>query len=163
MRILGRSGRHDIEAFARVLQINVVGTFTVMTLAAEQMAMTDADAEGHRGVIVNTASIAAYEGQIGQAAYAASKAAVVGITLPAARELASFGIRVCTIAPGIVETPMMHAFGSEIRHALAESVPFPQRFGSASEFARLALMLLDHDYMNGETVRMDGALRMAAR
>ncbi|MFC5729363.1 MULTISPECIES: SDR family NAD(P)-dependent oxidoreductase [Nocardioides] len=162
-RILGRKGVHDIALFAKVLEVNLVGTFTVMATAAEAIAASEADEHGQRGVVVNTASIAAFDGQIGQAAYASSKAGVVGLTLPAARDLAQHGIRVCTIAPGIVETPMLATVSEEYRVGLAAGVPFPQRLCRPEEFARLVTMIIDHDYLNGETIRMDGALRMAPR
>ncbi|MFY0409547.1 SDR family NAD(P)-dependent oxidoreductase [Solicola sp. PLA-1-18] len=163
-RILGRKGPHDLAQFAKVVQVNLVGTFTVMTLAAEAMAQTEpVDDQGQRGVIVNTASIAAYDGQIGQAAYAASKGGVVGLTLPAARDLASHGIRVCTIAPGIVDTPMMATVDGEFRESLEQGVPFPHRFALPQEYARLVTMVVEHDYLNGETIRMDGALRMGPK
>jgi NAD(P)-dependent dehydrogenase (short-subunit alcohol dehydrogenase family) len=149
--------------YAKVVQINLVGTFTVLALAAEQMAATEALAFGQRGVIVNTASVAAYEGQIGQAAYASSKGGVVSLTLPAARDLAQHGIRVNTIAPGIVDTPMLATVGAEVRESLASGVPFPQRLCSPEEFAELVAMVIAHDYLNGETIRMDGALRMGPR
>jgi NAD(P)-dependent dehydrogenase (short-subunit alcohol dehydrogenase family) len=160
-RILGRQGIHDIDLFARVVTINLVGTFTVLATAAEAIAATDPDAFGQRGVIVNTASVAAFDGQIGQAAYDYSKVGVVGLTLPAARDLARNGIRVCTIAPGIVDTPMLATVGEEYRAALAASVPFPQRLCRPEEYAQLVTMIAEHDYLNGETIRMDGALRMA--
>jgi NAD(P)-dependent dehydrogenase (short-subunit alcohol dehydrogenase family) len=163
MRILGRGGVHDIALFAKVLQVNLVGTFTVMATAAEAIAATAADEQGQRGVVVNTASIAAYDGQVGQAAYAASKSGVVGLTLPAARDLAQYGIRVCTIAPGIVDTPMLATVSEEYRAGLAAGVPFPQRLCRPDEYAQLVTMIVDLDYMNGETVRMDGALRMSPR
>ena len=162
-RILGRSGTHDLGLFAKVLQVNLGGTFNVMTLSAEQIARTEPLEHGARGVVVNTASIAAFDGQVGQAAYAASKGGVVGLTLPAARDLAQYGIRVLTIAPGIVETPMLATVSEEFRASLAAGIPFPQRLGRPDEFAQLALSLIDHDYLNGEVVRMDGALRMAPR
>lgn len=162
-RILSRGNVHDVGLFAKVVQINLVGTFTVLATAAQAIAETGPDEHGQRGVVVNTASIAAYEGQIGQAAYAASKGGVVGLTLPAARDLAQYGIRVCTIAPGIVETPMLATVSDEFRAALAESVPFPKRLALPSEYARLVLAIVDNDYLNGEVVRMDGALRMAPR
>ncbi|MDO9378328.1 MAG: SDR family NAD(P)-dependent oxidoreductase [Nocardioidaceae bacterium] len=163
-RILGRRGPHDLAQFAQVVSINLVGTFTVMTLAAEAMAATDpVDDQGQRGVIVNTASIAAFDGQVGQAAYAASKGGVVGLTLPAARDLASHGIRVCTIAPGVVDTPMMGSMPDDVRESLAASVPFPHRLALPQEYARLVTMVVEHDYLNGETIRMDGALRMGPR
>ena len=163
MRILGRKGPHDLAFYAKVVQVNLVGTFNVMTLAAEKMAATDALTDGARGVIINTASVAAYDGQVGQAAYASSKGGVVGLTLPAARDLAQHGIRVLTIAPGIVETPMLATVSEEFREGLAAGIPFPQRLGRPDEYAQLAMSLIDHDYLNGETIRMDGGLRMAPR
>jgi NAD(P)-dependent dehydrogenase (short-subunit alcohol dehydrogenase family) len=163
MRILGRKGPHDLAFFAKVVQVNLVGTFNVMTLAAERIAQTPALEHGQRGVVVNTSSVAAYDGQVGQAAYASSKGGVVGLTLPAARDLAQYGIRVLTIAPGIVETPMLATVSDEFRAGLAAGIPFPQRLARPEEYAQLALSLIDHDYLNGETIRMDGALRMAPR
>ena len=162
-RILGKRGVHDLALYAAVIQVNLVGTFNVLALAAEAIAQTDADEAGQRGVIVNTASIAAYDGQVGQAAYSSSKGGIVGLTLPAARDLAQYGIRVCTIAPGIVETPMLATVSDEFRAGLAAGVPFPPRLARPEEYAKLALMIIDHDYLNGEVVRMDGALRMAPR
>ncbi|NJQ03462.1 SDR family NAD(P)-dependent oxidoreductase [Streptomyces zingiberis] len=163
MRVLGRKGVHDLDFFAKVVQVNLVGSFTVLAVAAEAIAATEADGQGQRGVVVNTASIAAFDGQVGQAAYAASKGGIVGLTLPAARDLAQYGIRVCTIAPGIVETPMLATVSEEFRAGLAAGVPFPQRLGRPEEYAQLALSIIEHDYLNGETIRMDGALRMAPR
>ncbi|MER5429923.1 SDR family NAD(P)-dependent oxidoreductase [Streptomyces sp. NPDC002588] len=162
-RILGKKGVHDLALYAKVIQVNLIGTFNVLALASEAIAQTEADDNGQRGVIVNTASIAAYDGQIGQAAYASSKGGVVGLTLPAARDLAQYGIRVCTIAPGVVETPMLATVSEEYRAGLAAGVPFPRRLARPEEYARLALSIVDHDYLNGETIRMDGALRMAPR
>jgi NAD(P)-dependent dehydrogenase (short-subunit alcohol dehydrogenase family) len=162
-RILSRKGRHDLDLYRKVVEVNLIGTFTVLTLAAEAIAATDPDEHGQRGVAVNTASIAAYEGQIGQVAYASSKGGIVGLTLPAARDLSSVGIRVMTIAPGIVDTPLMATVGDEFRAKLAEGVTFPKRFGRPEEFAGLALSIIANDYLNGEVVRMDGALRMAPR
>jgi NAD(P)-dependent dehydrogenase (short-subunit alcohol dehydrogenase family) len=162
-RLLGRTGVHDPALFAKVVNVNLVGTFHLLALAAERIAATEPDADGQRGVIVNTASVAAFEGQVGQVAYAASKGGVVGMTLPAARDLAQHGIRVCTIAPGIVDTPMMGQIDEEFRARLAAGVPFPQRLARPEEYAKLVLAIVDHDYLNGETVRMDGALRMAPR
>lgn len=162
-RILGRSGPHDLDLFHTVLKVNLLGTFNVLRLAAESIARQAPDENGQRGLIVNTASIAAYEGQVGQIAYAASKAGVAGMTVTAARDLAQHGIRVVTIAPGIVDTPMMAGFSDEVRAGLAASVPFPHRLARPEEFARLVTMITDHDYLNGETIRMDGALRMAPR
>lgn len=163
MRILGRKGPHDLAFYAKVVQVNLIGTFNVLTLASEKIAGTPALEHGQRGVVVNTASVAAYDGQVGQAAYASSKGGVVGLTLPAARDLAQHGIRVLTIAPGIVETPMLDTVSEEFRSGLAAGIPFPQRLGRPEEFAQLALSLIDHDYLNGETIRMDGGLRMAPR
>jgi NAD(P)-dependent dehydrogenase (short-subunit alcohol dehydrogenase family) len=162
-RILGKQGPHDLALFAKVVQVNLVGTFNVLALAAERIARTEPLEDNQRGVIVNTASIAAYDGQVGQAAYSSSKGGIVGLTLPAARDLAQHGIRVCTIAPGIVETPMLATVSEEFRAALGAGVPFPQRLGRPEEYARLALAIIDHDYLNGEVIRMDGALRMAPR
>ncbi|MGD9531451.1 SDR family NAD(P)-dependent oxidoreductase [Pseudonocardia sp.] len=162
-RILSRRGPHDLDLFESVLRVNLLGTFNVMRLAAEAMAGNEPDEHGQRGVIVNTASIAAFEAQIGQIAYAASKAGVAGMTVTAARDLAQYGIRVVTVAPGIVDTPMMAGFSDEIRAGLAAGVPFPRRLATPAEFARLVAMIVEHDYLNGETIRMDGALRMTAR
>jgi NAD(P)-dependent dehydrogenase (short-subunit alcohol dehydrogenase family) len=162
-RILGKKGVHDLALYAKVVQVNLVGTFNVLALAAEKIAATDPLEDGQRGVIVNTASIAAYDGQVGQAAYSSSKGGIVGLTLPAARDLAQHGIRVATIAPGIVETPMLATVSEEFRAGLAAGVPFPQRLARPEEYARLALMIVEHDYLNGEVIRMDGALRMAPR
>jgi NAD(P)-dependent dehydrogenase (short-subunit alcohol dehydrogenase family) len=162
-RTVGREGPHDPSLFSRVIAVNLVGTFTVLSTAAAAIAATDPDGDGQRGVIINTASVAAFDGQIGQAAYAASKAGIAGMTLPVARDLSSLGIRVLTIAPGIVDTPMLATISGEYRAALAASVPFPHRLCRPEEYAQLALMLIEHDYLNGETIRMDGALRMAPR
>jgi NAD(P)-dependent dehydrogenase (short-subunit alcohol dehydrogenase family) len=163
MRILGKKGVHDLGFYAKVVSVNLVGTFNVLAVASEAIAATDADEQGQRGVIVNTASIAAYDGQVGQAAYASSKGGIVGLTLPAARDLAQYGIRVMTIAPGIVETPMLDTVSEEFRAGLAAGVPFPARLGRPDEYAQLAMAIVDHDYLNGEVIRMDGALRMAPR
>ncbi|HPU13151.1 MAG TPA: SDR family oxidoreductase [Aeromicrobium sp.] len=162
-RILSRRGPHDLGLFAKVIGINLVGTMTVMTLAAEAISQTEPLADGQRGVVINTASIAAFDGQVGQVAYAASKGGVVAMTLPAARDLAQHGIRVNTIAPGIIETPMLATVSDEFRAGLAAGVPFPQRLGRPDEYAQLAAMIVEHDYLNGETIRMDGSLRMAPR
>ena len=163
MRILGRKGPHDLDFYAKVIQINLIGSFNVLTLAAEQMAQTEPLEDDARGVIINTASIAAYDGQVGQAAYASSKGGIVGLTLPAARDLAQHGIRVLTIAPGIVETPMLATVSDEFRAGLAAGIPFPTRLARPQEYTQLTLSLIDHDYLNGEVIRMDGALRMAPR
>jgi len=162
-RILGRNGPHDLAAFARIVNVNLVGSFNVLRLAAAAMAKGEAVADGERGVIINTASIAAFDGQIGQAAYAASKGGVAALTLPAARELAGQGIRVMTIAPGIFETPMMAGMTPEVRDALAASVPFPPRLGRGEEFAALVRHIIENPMLNGEVIRLDGALRMAPR
>ena len=162
-RILGRKGVHDLALYRKIIEINLIGSFTVLALAAEAIAATEPDAQGQRGVVVNTASIAAFDGQVGQAAYSSSKGGIVGLTLPAARDLAQFGIRVMTVAPGIVETPMLATVSDEFRASLAAGVPFPQRLARPEEYAQLVLAIVGHDYLNGETIRMDGALRMAPR
>ncbi len=162
-RIVGRKGVHDLALYRKVIEINLIGSFTVLAVAAEAIAATDPDAQGQRGVVINTASIAAFDGQVGQAAYSSSKGGIVGLTLPAARDLAQYGIRVVTIAPGIVETPMLATVSDEFRAGLAAGVPFPPRLARPEEYAKLALAIIDHDYLNGETIRMDGALRMAPR
>jgi len=162
-RILGKNGPHDLGVFRTVIEVNLVGTFTVLALAAEAIARTEPDEMGQRGVVVNTASIAAYDGQVGQAAYSSSKGAIVGLTLPAARDLAQYGIRVMTIAPGIVDTPMLATVSDEYRAGLAAGVPFPHRLARPDEYAQLVLAIVGHDYLNGEVIRMDGALRMAPR
>ena len=161
-RILSSRGAHDLATFQKTIAVNLVGTFNVMRLAAEAMAATEPlDEFGQRGLVVNTASVAAYEGQIGQIAYSASKGGVVAMTITAARDLARNGIRVNTIAPGIMDTPMLASLGEEVNASLAASVPFPHRLGRSDEYAHLVLMLVEHDYLNGETIRMDGAIRMA--
>ena len=161
-RILSSKGAHDLATFQKTIAVNLVGTFNVMRLAAAAMAESDpVDEFGQRGLIVNTASVAAYEGQIGQIAYSASKGGVVAMTITAARDLARNGIRVNTIAPGIIDTPMLASLGPEVNASLAASVPFPHRLGRSDEYAQLVVMLADHDYLNGETIRMDGAIRMA--
>jgi NAD(P)-dependent dehydrogenase (short-subunit alcohol dehydrogenase family) len=162
-RIVSRRGAHDLELFRTVVGVNLVGTFNVLRLAAEAMSRLPADDDGQRGVIVNTASIAAFEAQVGQVAYAASKAGVAGMTVTAARDLAQYGIRVMAIAPGVVDTPMMAGMPADVRAGLAAGVPFPKRLGRPEEYARLVLMVVAHDYLNGETIRMDGALRMGPR
>jgi NAD(P)-dependent dehydrogenase (short-subunit alcohol dehydrogenase family) len=160
-RTLSKEGvPHDFDIFRKVLDINLVGTFNVMRLAAAAMAKTPAQPTGERGVIINVASIAAFDGQIGQVAYAASKGGVVGMTLPAARDLSKVGIRVLAIAPGTFDTPMLGMLPEEARQALAADIPFPHRLGNPEEFAQLALHMVENPYLNGETVRLDGALRM---
>jgi NAD(P)-dependent dehydrogenase (short-subunit alcohol dehydrogenase family) len=162
-RIVGKEGPHTLAGFRRAVDINLVGTFNLIRLAAQAMANGEPNAEGERGVIVNTASVAAYDGQVGQAAYAASKAAVVGMTLPVARELARSGIRVMTIAPGIFETPMMASLTPEVQASLGKMVPFPPRLGRPGEFAQLVRAIVENPMLNGETIRLDGALRMPPR
>jgi NAD(P)-dependent dehydrogenase (short-subunit alcohol dehydrogenase family) len=162
-RIVGREGPHRLDSFAKAVNINLVGTFNMIRLAAAAIANEAPGPDGERGVIINSASIAAFEGQIGQAAYAASKGGVVALTLPVARELARFGIRVVTIAPGVFETPMVAGFSPEVQEALGKSVPFPARLGQPAEFAALVKHICENTMLNGETIRLDGALRMAPR
>jgi 3-hydroxyacyl-CoA dehydrogenase / 3-hydroxy-2-methylbutyryl-CoA dehydrogenase len=163
MRTITREGPHPLDLFAKVLQVNLVGTFNVIRLAAARMAKNTPNAEGERGVIVNTASVAAYDGQIGQAAYSASKGGVVGMTLPIARDLAGVGIRVLTIAPGTFDTPMLAMAPEPLRQALAAQIPFPSRLGRPEEFAGLVHHILENVMLNGETIRLDGAIRMAPK
>ncbi|WP_307988278.1 SDR family NAD(P)-dependent oxidoreductase [uncultured Pseudomonas sp.] len=160
-KILGKNGPHGLDSFSQVINVNLIGSFNMLRLAAAAIAETTADAEG--GVIINTASVAAFDGQIGQAAYAASKGAIASLTLPAARELARFGIRVMTIAPGIFETPMMAGMTPEVRASLAAGVPFPPRLGKPDEYASLVRHIIENSMLNGEVIRLDGALRMAAK
>ena len=162
-RIVGREGPMPLEAFKRVIDINLIGSFNLMRLAAAEMSALPALEDGERGVIVSTASVAAYEGQVGQAAYAASKGGVVALTMPAAREFAQFGIRVNAIAPGIFSTPMLQALPEDTQKSLAVSVPFPKLLGRPEQYADLVLHIVENRYINGETIRLDGALRMAPR
>jgi NAD(P)-dependent dehydrogenase (short-subunit alcohol dehydrogenase family) len=162
-RIVGRDGPMPLADFARVVEINLIGTFNVMRLAAAAMQNLDALVEGEKGIIICTASVAAYEGQIGQAAYAASKGGIVGLVLPAAREFAQFGIRVNAVAPGIFSTPMLHALPEAAQQSLAASVPFPKLLGQPPQYAALVRHMIENRYLNGEVVRLDGALRMAPR
>jgi len=163
-RIVGRNGAMPLEDFDRVIQVNLIGTFNIMRLCAEQMMQQEPlNSDGERGVVINTASVAAFEGQIGQAAYSASKGGVVALTLPAAREFSKFGIRVMAIAPGIVATPMMTAMPDDIQDSLAASVPFPKRLAHVGEYARLVQNIIENTYLNGSVIRFDGALRMAAK
>ncbi|WP_395504274.1 3-hydroxyacyl-CoA dehydrogenase [Ectopseudomonas hydrolytica] len=162
-KVLGRSGVHGLDSFRRTVEVNLIGSFNLLRLAAEAMAQNPPNAEGERGVIVNTASVAAFDGQIGQAAYAASKGGVAAMTLPAARELARSGIRVMCIAPGIFETPMMAGMPQEVRDSLAAGVPFPPRLGRPEEYAALVRHIVENPMLNGEVIRLDGALRMAAK
>ncbi|MGX7708102.1 SDR family NAD(P)-dependent oxidoreductase [Methylobacterium sp. Gmos1] len=159
-RIVGRTGPLDLAAYAKVIQVNLIGSFNLMRLVAAGALALDPLEGGERGVIISTASIAAYEGQVGQAAYASSKAGIVGLTLPAAREFAPSGIRVCAIAPGIFETPMLRGLPQEVQDSLGAAVPFPSRLGRPEEYARLALAIIDNPMLNGEVIRLDGALRM---
>jgi NAD(P)-dependent dehydrogenase (short-subunit alcohol dehydrogenase family) len=162
-RIVGRDGPMPLADFACVVEINLIGTFNVMRLAASAMQNLDAMADGERGIIVCTASVAAYEGQIGQSAYAASKGGIIGLVLPAAREFAQFGIRVNAVAPGIFSTPMLHALPEAAQQSLAASVPFPKLLGQPPQYAALVRHMIENCYLNGEVVRLDGALRMAPR
>ncbi len=162
-KLLGREGPHALESFARVVGINLIGTFNMIRLAAAAMALGEPGEDGERGVIVNTASIAAFDGQIGQAAYAASKAAVAGMTLPLARELARVGVRVVTVAPGLFATPMMTGLPEEVQRSLGGVTPFPSRLGRPDEFAALVRSILGNAMLNGEVIRLDGALRMGPR
>ena len=163
MRILGKKGPHDLDFYATVVKVNLIGSFNVLTLAAEKIAATDPLEDGQRGVVINTASIAAYDGQVGQAAYSSSKGGIVGLTLPVARDLARSGIRVCTIAPGIFRTPMMAGLPEEAQQSLGQQVPFPPRLGEPGEYAALACHIVENQMLNGETIRLDGAIRMAPR
>lgn len=162
-KVLGRDGVHSAEDFMSVININLLGTFNLIRLAGAHMSTQDTNDGGERGVVINTASVAAFDGQIGQAAYAASKSAIVGMTLPIAREFARSGIRVCTIAPGLFETPMMLALPEEARISLGQQVPFPSRLGKPDEFAQLVQQIIENPMLNGETIRLDGAIRMAPK
>ncbi|OYX12039.1 MAG: 3-hydroxyacyl-CoA dehydrogenase [Rhizobiales bacterium 32-66-8] len=162
-KVVGRDGPHRLESFARAVSINLIGTFNMLRLAADAIVKQPADENGERGVIINTASIAAFDGQIGQAAYAASKGGVAALTLPVARELARAGVRVVTIAPGIFETPMMAGLPQDVQDALGKSVPFPPRLGRPEEYAALVVHICENIMLNGEVIRLDGALRMPPR
>ena len=162
-KVLGKEGPHSLDSFNQVVQVNLIGTFNVSRLAAAAMKENEPTEGGERGVIVNTASVAAFEGQIGQAAYAASKGGVVSLTLPLTRELASYGIRVVAIAPGIFDTPMMAGLPEEARESLGNQVPFPSRLGKPEEYAALVRHIVENEMLNGEVIRLDGAIRMAAR
>jgi NAD(P)-dependent dehydrogenase (short-subunit alcohol dehydrogenase family) len=163
VKTIGKEGPHPLDQYRRVIEINLIGTFNMIRLVADQTAKLDPLEGGERGVIVNTASVAAYDGQVGQAAYSSSKGGVVGMTLPVARDLARSGIRVCTIAPGIFKTPMMAAMPQEVQDSLGVAVPFPPRLGEPAEYAALALHIVENQMLNGETIRLDGAIRMAPR
>lgn len=162
-KILGKTGPHDLDLFTRTIQINLIGVFNSLRLAAAAMSENQPDDEGERGVIINTASVAAFEGQIGQAAYSASKGGIVALTLPAARELARYGIRVNTIAPGIFDTPLLAGLPEAARVSLGQQVPFPPRLGRPDEYAALVTHIIENIMINGETIRLDGAIRMAPR
>ncbi|MFK4754200.1 3-hydroxyacyl-CoA dehydrogenase [Oceanobacter antarcticus] len=162
-RVIGREGPHRLSSFERALKVNLLGTFNMIRLCADQMQHNEPEATGERGVIINTASVAAFDGQIGQAGYSASKAGVVAMTLPIARELARFGIRVMTIAPGLFKTPMMAVLPEEVQQSLGAAVPFPPRLGEPDEFAQLVQQIFENCMLNGETIRLDGAIRMAAK
>jgi NAD(P)-dependent dehydrogenase (short-subunit alcohol dehydrogenase family) len=162
-KVLGREGPHRLDSFVKAIGINLVGTFNMIRLAAAAIVKEAPGPDGERGVLVNTASIAAFDGQIGQAAYAASKAGVVGLTLPVARELARHGVRVVTVAPGIFETPMLTAMPQAVQDSLGQSVPFPARLGRPSEYAALVMHICENIMLNGEVIRLDGALRLAPR
>ncbi|MES0096661.1 SDR family NAD(P)-dependent oxidoreductase [Mesorhizobium sp. M0019] len=163
MKTIGKDGPHPLDQYRKVIEVNLVGTFNMIRLVADRIARLEPLQGGERGVIINTASVAAYDGQIGQAAYSASKAGVVGMTLPVARDLARSGIRVCTIAPGIFRTPMMAGMPQEVQDSLGAAVPFPSRLGEPSEYAALALHIIENQMLNGETIRLDGAIRMAPK
>ena len=162
-RVIGKHGPHHLETFSRVININLIGSFNALRLAAQAMISNPPNSDGERGIIINTASIAAFEGQIGQAAYSASKAAVAAMALPIARELARFGIRVMTIAPGIFDTPMLQGMSEEVRASLGTQVPFPPRLGQPEEYARLAKFIIENPMLNAEVIRLDGAIRMAPK
>ncbi|HKY23178.1 MAG TPA: SDR family NAD(P)-dependent oxidoreductase [Vicinamibacterales bacterium] len=162
-KVLGRTGPHGFDEFMRVIRINLGGTFNVIRLASAVMSSTEPTATGERGVIINTASVSAFEGQIGQAAYSASKGGIVSLTLPVARELARYGIRVMTVAPGIFDTPLMSSLPQTARDSLAQQVPFPPRLGKPPEFAALVRHIIENEMLNGEVIRLDGAIRMAPR
>jgi 3-hydroxyacyl-CoA dehydrogenase / 3-hydroxy-2-methylbutyryl-CoA dehydrogenase len=159
-KVLGKKGTHSLDLFSKVISVNLIGTFNVCRLAAESIAQNVENSDGERGVIINTASVAAFEGQIGQAAYSASKGGVVGMTLPLAREFARFGVRVMTIAPGLFHTPMFEMLPEEARIALGKMVPFPSRLGHPEEYAQLVQSIVENSMLNGETIRLDGAIRM---
>jgi NAD(P)-dependent dehydrogenase (short-subunit alcohol dehydrogenase family) len=162
-RTVGRDGAHSLSVFSKVIQVNLIGSFNMIRLAAEAMQKNEPESTGERGVCINTASVAAYDGQIGQAAYSASKGGIVGMTLPIARDLSKIGIRVMTIAPGIFGTPMMFGMPQDVQDALAAAVPFPSRLGTPQDYAKLAKHIFENDMLNGETIRLDGAIRLAPK
>jgi 3-hydroxyacyl-CoA dehydrogenase/3-hydroxy-2-methylbutyryl-CoA dehydrogenase len=163
IKVLSKKGPYPLDSFSFIIRLNLIGTFNVIRLVAEKMVQNEPNADGEKGVFINTASAAATEGQIGQAAYSASKAGVVGMTLPIAREFADYGLRVVTVAPGLFETPLLMGLPDHVREALSQSVPFPRRLGKPSEFALLAGQIIENPMLNGNTIRLDGAIRMAAR
>lgn len=162
-KVFSKKGPHPIDVFNKIVQINLIGTFNVLRLAVEQMVKNAPGANGEKGVIINTSSVAAFDGQIGQAAYSATKAAIVGMTLPIARECAEYGIRIMTICPGIFDTPLLGSLPEPVRDALGKMVPFPPRLGQPPEFAALARQIIENSYLNGEVIRLDGGIRMAAK
>ncbi|ASN06239.1 3-hydroxyacyl-CoA dehydrogenase [Virgibacillus necropolis] len=162
-KTFGKKGKHELSSFSKVIQVNLIGTFNVIRLTAEKMAENEPNENGERGVIINTASVAAFDGQIGQVAYSASKGGIVGMTLPIARDLSSLGIRVMTIAPGLFETPLFAGLPDKAKQALGEMTPFPKRLGNPSEYARLTESIIENPMLNGETIRLDGAIRMQPR
>lgn len=162
-KVLGKEGPHRLASFSKCIQVNLIGSFNMLRLAAEAMAKNEPNAQGERGLIINTASVAAFEGQLGQAAYSASKGGIVAMTLPVARELARHGIRVMVIAPGIMETPMLLGMAQEVQDALGKMVPFPSRLGKPAEYAKLVQHIAENSYLNGEVIRLDGAIRLAAK
>ncbi len=162
-KTLSKRGPHDLSAFSKVIQVNLIGTFNVIRLATEKMATNQPNQDQERGVIINTASVAAFDGQIGQAAYSASKSGIVGMTLPLARDLSSYGIRVMTIAPGLFHTPMFDTLPDQAKQTLGEMTPFPKRLGNPSEYAQLVESIIENSMLNGETIRLDGAIRMQPR
>ena len=162
-KTVGKNGAHSLQVFSKVVQVNLIGSFNMLRLAAQAMSKNEPEATGERGVVINTASVAAFDGQIGQAAYSASKAGVAGMTLPIARDLARSGIRVMTIAPGIFATPMVYGMPQNVQDALAASVPFPSRLGQPEDYAKLVRHIFENDMLNGEVIRLDGAIRMAPK
>jgi NAD(P)-dependent dehydrogenase (short-subunit alcohol dehydrogenase family) len=163
MKTVGKDGAHDLALFQKVITINLIGSFNMIRIAAEAMCKNDAEPTGERGVLINTASVAAYDGQIGQAAYSASKGGIVGMTLPIARDLARNGIRCVTIAPGIFRTPMMDSLSKDVQESLAANIPFPSRLGTPEDYAKLARHIIENDMLNGEVIRLDGAIRLAPK
>jgi NAD(P)-dependent dehydrogenase (short-subunit alcohol dehydrogenase family) len=162
-RIIGKKGVLALKDYAKVISVNLIGSFNVLKAVATSMQNNDTDDDGCRGLIVNTASVAGYEGQVGQVAYSSSKGGIIGLTLPAARDLAQYGIRVVTIAPGLFDTPMMDGLPADVQESLAKGTPFPQRLGKATEYAELLISIFDNNMINGETIRLDGAVRLASR